>query len=68
MGGHGWRPAWINDLQGDRLESGVFTGSPGRPLVERLLARLPEEGLGGQGQTRHYSASVPAFVFSDFFG
>ena len=34
------RGAWINDLQGDRLESGVNTGSPGRPLVDRALARL----------------------------
>jgi hypothetical protein len=41
----GWRAAWINDLQGGRLESGVFIGSPGRPLVEQALARLAEERL-----------------------
>ena len=40
-----WRPAWINDLQRGGLENGVNRLSPGRPLVERLLARLPEEGL-----------------------
>jgi hypothetical protein len=28
-----------------RLESGVFIGSPGRPLVEQALARLAEEYL-----------------------
>jgi hypothetical protein len=38
-----WRGAWINDLQGVGLESGVFTASPGRHLVEQALARLPEE-------------------------
>jgi hypothetical protein len=36
----GWRPAWINDLQREGLESGVFIGSPGSPLVEPALARL----------------------------
>jgi hypothetical protein len=34
--------AWINGLQGGRLESGVFTGSPGRYLVDQVLARLAE--------------------------
>ena len=43
--GHGWRAAWINDLQPPCLKSGVFIGSPGSPLVERLLARLSEEVL-----------------------
>jgi hypothetical protein len=38
-----WRPAWINDLQGGRLKSGVFIGSPGRCLVEQAVARLAEE-------------------------
>jgi hypothetical protein len=42
----GLRPAWIGVLQGACLESGVFTGSPGRYLVERLLARLPGPWLG----------------------
>ena len=34
------RPAWINDLQGVGLESGVDIGSPGRQAVEPALARL----------------------------
>jgi hypothetical protein len=37
------RPAWINDLQGVWLESGVFIGSPGRLSVDQALARLAEE-------------------------
>jgi hypothetical protein len=37
------RPAWINDLRGVWLESGVNSASSGSPSVERLLARLPEE-------------------------
>jgi hypothetical protein len=42
--GHAWRAAWNNDLQRVGLESGVFIGSPGSPSVERLLARLSEQG------------------------
>ncbi len=38
------RPAWINDLQTVFLKSGVFAGSPGSALVERLLARLSKGG------------------------
>ncbi len=41
----GLEAAWINDLQGGGLESGVFRASPGSPLVEWLWAWLPEEGL-----------------------
>jgi hypothetical protein len=32
--------AWIKALRCRGLESGVFTGSPGSTLVDRLLARL----------------------------
>ncbi|MBV5332906.1 hypothetical protein JZU54_04960, partial [bacterium] len=38
--GTGWKAAWINDLQGGRLESGVNTGSQGSPSVEQARARL----------------------------
>jgi hypothetical protein len=38
----GWRPAWINDLRGVWLESGVNRRSPGSPSVEPALARLAE--------------------------
>ncbi len=39
----GWRSAWINDLQGGGLESGVNTGSQRGWSVDQAGARLPEE-------------------------
>ena len=49
---HARRPAWINDLQGGGLESGVNRASPGRHSVDPALARLAEEVGIAFGQAR----------------
>jgi hypothetical protein len=39
------RAAWIDDLRRVCLKNGVNSGSPGRPSVDRALARLSVRSL-----------------------
>jgi hypothetical protein len=53
----GRRSAWINDLQGVWLESGVNRASPGSTPVEPALARLAAQVLLKKRLTRLKTAT-----------